>query len=460
MLQEILINDIGAEGKAIAKIEGRVLFVPFGIPGDVVDVQVTSARKKYYEGNIVNYHKHAEIKIDPVCVHFGICGGCKWQHLPYRDQLFFKQKQVIDSFERIGKLSDYKLSDILPSENTEYYRNKLEYTFSDSRWLTQKELESGETFNDRTALGFHIPKKFDKILDIEKCHLQNSPSNEIRLAIKDFARKNNYPFFNIIKQEGFLRNLIIRNSEYSELMVILSFFYEDMEKRLALLDFLKDKFPEITSLMYVINPKQNETLFDQDIKIHHGRGHIIEVLDGLKFRIGPKSFYQTNSKQAATLYNSVKELADLKQDDIVYDLYTGTGTIALYLARFCKKAIGLEIIPEAIEDALKNAELNNIKNVHFQSGDVKELLKEDMVALHGKPNVIVVDPPRAGLHPDVVESIGRLKAEKIVYVSCNPATQARDLSLLKHLYKIEIAQPVDMFPHTHHVENIAMMKLI
>jgi len=459
LLEKVLISDIGAEGKAIAKIEGRILFIPFGIPGDIVDVQVTSTRKRFYEGYITKYHKQSEKRQEPFCSHFKTCGGCKWQHLPYRDQLEFKQKQVIDHFERLGNIKDFDIQEILGSENTEYYRNKLEFTFSDNRWLTKEELNSGVTFEDRTALGFHIPKKFDKILDIEKCYLQKSPSNEIRLNIREFARKNNLSFFNIIKREGFLRNLIIRTSLLGEVMVIISLYYEDKEKREALLENIKDKFPQVTSLMYVINKKVNETLFDQDIKLYYGNDYILEDLDGLKFKIGPKSFYQTNSQQAVELYKSVKQMADLNKDDTVLDLYTGTGTIAIYLARFCKKVVGIEIIPEAIEDAKKNAIFNQIENTRFFAGDVKDVLNDKFLNKNKIPDVIIIDPPRAGLHPSAISTLEKIKSKKIIYVSCNSATQARDISMLYHLYKVDKIQTTDMFPHTHHVENIAKLSL-
>ena len=458
-LENIQIEDIGAEGKSIAKVEGKIVFVPYGIPGDIVDVQVTTSRKKFYEGYITNFHKKSDIRTNPFCEHFGICGGCKWQNLPYKEQLKYKQKQVTDHFERIGKITGYKINPIKPSEDTRYYRNKLEFTFSDSRWLTEKELRSDITFDDRTALGFHVPKKFDKIIDIENCYLQRNPSNDIRLAIREFARQHQFSFFNILKQEGFLRNLIIRTTETDEIMVIISFFYDDPPKREQLLNHVAERFPFITSLMYVINEKQNETLYDQDIILFKGSDHIIEVLDNLSFKIGPKSFYQTNSKQTAVLYNIVEKMADLTCEDVVYDLYTGTGTIANYLARKCKKVIGIEIVPEAIEDAKINARQNNLKNVSFYTSDVKDIIHEDFIKQNGRPDVIILDPPRAGIHNKVTESLLELKAGKIVYVSCNPATQARDLNILKEKYSVDEIQPVDMFPHTHHVENVTKLTL-
>jgi 23S rRNA (uracil1939-C5)-methyltransferase len=459
LIEKVTITDIGAEGKAIAKADGRILFVPFGIPGDVVDVQVNSARKKYYEGYIVRYHEHAPQKTAPFCMHFGTCGGCKWQHLPYADQLHYKQKQVTDNFERIGKLTGYKTHPILPSKNERFYRNKLEYTFSDSRWLTTEELGSDQVFANRDALGFHIPKKFDKILDIKECHLQPAPSNEIRLTVKKFAQENNYPFFNLLKQEGLLRNLIIRTSLLGETMVIVSFYYDDEELVNKMLGHIQGQFPQITSLMYVVNSKANETLHDQEIKVFSGRDHIFDAIEGLKFKIGPKSFYQTNSEQAATLYRAAGEMAGNGQNGILYDLYTGTGTIALYMAQHFKKVVGIEIVPEAIENAIENAEFNNIENVDFVAGDVKDVITEAFIEKHGKPDTVVVDPPRSGLHPSMIGILEKIQSQKIVYVSCNPATQARDISLLSESYFVNEIQPVDMFPHTHHVENIALLIL-
>ena len=457
LLENVSIIDIGAEGKAIAKIENKVLFIPYGLPGDIVDIQVTSSRRKFFEGYIVKYHKHADDTAEPFCSHFKICGGCKWQHLPYKKQLEYKQKQVIDNFERLGKLSGFKVNNILASEDTTYYRNKLEFTFSDSRWLTNEELKSDIKYSNRNGLGFHIPKKFDKVLDIEKCYLQKSPSNEIRTEVKEFALKNDYSFFNIINQEGFLRNLIIRTSELNETMVIFSFFYEDKEKRENLLNHIANKFPEITALLYVINEKPNEIILDLDIKTFKGKNYILDKMDGLKFKIGPKSFYQTNSKQANQLYSAALKMLNPQKDSIVYDLYCGTGTITAFIARHCKKAIGIELVPEAIDDAKENAKLNKIKNTEFYSGDVKEILNTDFFEQNGKPDYIMVDPPRAGLHPSVIDIINNADVPVIVYISCNPATQARDISLLSNNYTVEEILPVDMFPHTHHVENVARL---
>ncbi len=459
LFENIRIEGIGAEGKAITRVKEKVLFVPYGIPGDVVDVQVTKSRKNYYEGFITNFHTKSENRNKAFCSHFGLCGGCKWQELPYQEQLKYKQKQVVDNFERIGGVKNFETKDIIAAEKTVYYRNKLEYTFSDSRWLTKDELGSGNDIIHRDALGFHIPGKFDKILDIETCYLQQEPSNSIRLAIKEFAVKNNYSFFNIINQEGFLRNLIIRTTKTGEIMVILSLFYEDKEKREELLQYIQNKFPQITSLLYVINKKKNETLFDQRIEVFSGRDYIIEEIDNLKFKIGPKSFFQTNSEQTEKLYKVAADMAGAQQNETIYDLYCGIGTITNYLARYCKNIVGIELIPEAIDDAWQNAKMNKIENIDFYAGDVKDILNEPFILKFGKPDIIMVDPPRAGLSPAVIDMLLTINCSKIIYISCNPATQARDISMLNKSYSLEKIQPVDMFPHTHHVENIAKLTI-
>jgi 23S rRNA (uracil1939-C5)-methyltransferase len=459
ILENIEITDIAAEGNSIARVDNKVLFVPLCIPGDIVDVKLTKKRTSYMEGYVIAIKKKSPLRIEPFCKHFGICGGCKWQHLPYPEQLKWKQKQVIDSFQRIGKVEIEKTNQILPSENTRFYRNKLEYTFSDNRWLP-KEMITGEEFVKEPGLGFHIPGMFDKVLDIEYCYHQPDPSNKIRLALKKYALENNIEFFNLRSKEGMLRNVIIRNTNIGEWMVIVAFALNEMSIIESTLSFLKNEFPEITSLMYVVNNKANDTINDLDIKLFSGRDHIIEEMEDLKFVIGPKSFFQTNSAQAYKLYSIARAFANLSGNEIVYDLYTGTGTIANFIAKQSQKVIGIEFVPEAIEDALKNSQLNNIKNTGFFAGDIKNILNEQFIHSHGKPDVIITDPPRAGMHPSVIKSILQASPDRIVYISCNPATQARDVALLSEKYYVAEIQPVDMFPHTHHVENVALLKLL
>lgn len=457
-LENIEITDVAAEGKAIAKVDNKVIFIPYVVPGDIVNIRVVKKKKNYFEGKVIDFVKKSENHLDAFCEHYGVCGGCKWQHLSYADQLKYKQKQVIDNLERIGKIEIGEINPIIASENTEFYRNKLEFTFSNRRWLTKDEIDSEQELN-RNALGFHVPGMFDKVVDIEKCYLQKDPSNEIRLAIKQYALKNNLSFFDLRMQEGFLRNLIIRNSSTGELMVIVVFFYEDKLQREGLLNYLSNNFTAINSLMYVINEKRNDSLADQEIEFYAGKDHIFEQMEDLKFKIGPKSFYQTNSIQAYELYKTAREFAGLKGNEIVYDLYTGTGTIANFIAREAKKVIGIEYIKEATEDAKVNSKLNNIENTAFFAGDMKDLLNIDFFEAHGSPDVIITDPPRAGMHKNVINAILLAKPQKIVYVSCNPATQARDIELLSQNYKVAKIQPVDMFPHTHHVENVALLVL-
>ncbi len=458
LLQHIEIEKLAAEGKAIAKIEDKVLFVTNVIPGDIVDVQVTKKRKNYMEGHPVFFHKHSDIKIEAFCEHFGICGGCKWQNLPYDEQLKLKQQEVIDNLERIGKIDLPEVNKIIPSEKTINYRNKLEFTFSASRFLTKEEIAMGDDIKRTPALGFHVPRLFDKVVDLNNCYLQNAPSNEIRQTVKDYAIENDLSFFDIRNQHGFLRNLIIRTASTGEIMVILSLFHEDIEAREGILNHVYEKFPQITSLMYVINSKGNDSITDQDIVLFKGRDHIFEEMEGLKFKIGPKSFYQTNSEQAYNLYKKTREFAGLTGNEVVYDLYTGTGTIANFVAAKAYKVIGIEYVPEAIEDAHINSEINNIKNTIFYAGDMKDVLNASFIEQHGKPDIMIVDPPRAGMHPDVVQTIINAGPEKIVYVSCNSATQARDINLMKDFYNVTKVQAVDMFPHTHHVENIVLME--
>lgn len=457
LLENIEIQKIAAEGKSIAYVEDKVLFVPNTVPGDIVDVQVNRKRKNFLEGFVVKTHRQSALRIQPECSHFGICGGCKWQNLPYTKQLEFKQQEIIDNLQRIGKVKLQNVRPILGSAQQLYYRNKLEFTFSNKRFLTREEIGSEIDIERTPALGFHVPGLFDKVVDIDQCYLQGSPSNEIRNFIKTYGIEHNLTFYNIREQQGFLRTLIIRTASTGETMVIIAFGHEDQSTREDLLEELKKHFPQITSLMYVINEKLNDNLTDQEIICYHGRDHIFEEMEGLKFKIGPKSFYQTNSEQAYNLYKQTRELANLSGNETVYDLYTGTGTIANFIARQAKKVIGIEYVPEAIEDAKVNSEINGIANTLFYAGDMKEVLNKSFITAHGHPDVIITDPPRAGMHPDVVQTILNASPERIVYVSCNSATQARDLQLLDIAYEVQSVQPVDMFPHTHHVENIVLL---
>ncbi|MDR0420970.1 MAG: 23S rRNA (uracil(1939)-C(5))-methyltransferase RlmD [Prevotellaceae bacterium] len=458
ILNNVEIIDIAAEGKAIAKTDGKILFVPYAVPGSIVDVQIVRKQRNFMEGKIINVVKQSDKFVNAFCEHFGVCGGCKWQNLPYNEQLFYKQKQVADQLQRIAKISFPQIDNIIASPKTVEYRNKLEFTFSNKRWITQTEIDENAHIENHNALGFHIPQLFDKVLNINHCHLQPEPSNEIRKAIYEFAIKNSYSFFDIREKNGFLRNLIIRNAKCGDIMVIVVFGCDDEKKRNALLDYLKTKFPQITSLQYVINTKLNDTINDLDVICYHGSSFLMEEMNGLKFKIAAKSFYQTNPEQVLNLYQKVFEFANANSSQIIYDLYTGTGTIALFLARHAKKVIGIEYIAEAIADAKHNAEINNIGNVNFYVGDMKDILTDDFINQNGKANVVILDPPRAGIHPRVGEVIVNAKPEKIVYVSCNPATQARDLPVFAEQYEIKKIQPVDMFPHTHHVENIVLLE--
>ncbi|MBN2348044.1 MAG: 23S rRNA (uracil(1939)-C(5))-methyltransferase RlmD [Bacteroidales bacterium] len=458
-LEKLEIVDVAAEGKAIAKHNNKVVFVSNSIPGDIVDVQITRQQRNFFEGYPVKYHKYSDIRIEPFCEHFGFCGGCKWQNMPYKEQLRFKEKQVSETLKRIGKIKLPKIDPIIPSDKQTYYRNKLEYTFANSRWLTREEIGTEDDISNRNALGFHVPGKFDRILDINNCHLQDDPSNEIRLAFREYAFKHDLSFFDIRNKRGFLRNLIIRNTTIGEFMVILSVFEDQPDKIDGILEFIGNRFREITSLMYVVNPKSNDTLYDQDIRLFKGKDYIIEELGGIKFKIGPKSFFQTNSLQALKMYTLVKEYAGLSGNEIVYDLYTGTGTIANYVARNCKKVIGIESVPEAIEDAKSNSKINGISNTEFYAGDMKDMLTPLFIREKGEPDVMIIDPPRAGMHDSVIKSLLWCLPKKIVYVSCNPATQARDIGGLSIKYRVTKLQPLDMFPHTHHVENVALLEL-
>lgn len=458
LLENIKIEKIAAEGKSIAYIDDKVLFVPNTVPGDIVDVQVTRKRKSFLEGFVTQIHQMSDLRIQPECPHFGTCGGCKWQNLPYEKQLEFKQQEIIDNLQRIGKVKLQNIQPIIGSEKRLYYRNKLEFTFSAKRFLTRDEIGKALDIERTPALGFHVPGLFDKVVDIEHCFLQGSLSNEIRDFIKSYALAHHLSFYDIRNQQGFLRTLIIRTSSTGEIMVIIAFGHESEEERLNLLEAVKKQFPQITSFMYVINEKLNDSLTDQDIICYHGRDHIFEEMEGLKFKIGPKSFYQTNSGQAYRLYSETRKLAGLTGNETVYDLYTGTGTIANFIARQAKKVIGIEYVPEAIEDAKMNSAINGISNTLFYAGDMKDVLNASFIEKHGHPDVIITDPPRAGMHPDVVQTILNASPERIVYVSCNSATQARDLQLMDAAYEVMAVQPVDMFPHTHHVENIVLLK--
>lgn len=455
--ENVRISDIGAEGKAIAKVGDMVVFTKLAIPGDVVDLQVTKKRKRYQEAFIKEYKELSEDRIDAFCEHFGTCGGCKWQMLPYQKQLYYKQKQVKDQLTRIGKVELPEISPILGSEKETFYRNKLEFTFSNKRWLTYQEVDDGGEINKPNALGFHVPGLFDKVININKCWLQAEPSNRVRNFINKYASENQLEYFDIKEQKGFLRTLIIRTTSTGELMIILTFYHEDIEKREGILNALKNEFPEITSLLYVINNKGNDTITDQIVHVFSGRDYILEEMEGLKFKIGPKSFYQTNSEQAYELYKVAREFANLSGSEIVYDLYTGTGTIANFVSGNAKKVVGIEYVPEAIEDANVNASINGIKNASFYAGDMKDILNPEFIKENGVPDVVITDPPRAGMHADVVKTIIDMSPKRIVYVSCNPATQARDIAILDEFYQIEKILPVDMFPHTHHVENVVLL---
>lgn len=457
VLENVLIEDIGAEGKAIARVNNMVIFVPMLIPGDVADIRVTRKRKKYMEGIVLNIREFSRDRIEPVCEHFGICGGCKWQHLPYPLQLKFKEKQVYDALRRIGKVADFEVSPIIPSVNTEFYRNKLEYTFSSNKWLTREEIQSGETFQETNAVGFHIPGIFDKIVDINKCWLQDGSGNPIRNFVREYAAQNKLSFYDTRNHKGFLRNLTVRNTSGGELMILFAFGENNEEDIEKLLHTVHSTFPEITSLLYTVNTKVNDTIYDQEIITYKGLGYITEELENLKFRIGPKSFFQTNTLQALRLYEVVRDYAGLTGNEHVYDLYTGTGTIANFIASQASLVTGIESVPEAIEDANINSSINGITNTRFFAGDIKELLNETFFAANGRPDVIITDPPRAGMHPDVVGSLLFAEPAKIIYVSCNPSTQARDIELLGSKYMVNKVQPVDMFPHTHHLENIVQL---
>ena len=461
LLEKVTITDVAAEGKALAKVNDLVVFVPYVVPGDVVDLQVKRKKNHYAEAVAVKIYEQSPMRVEPFCQHYGVCGGCKWQCLSYEDQIRYKQKQVFDNLTRIGKVELPEFRPILGSEKTRFYRNKLEFTFSNKRWLTEEEVKADVQYDQMNAVGFHIPGAFDKVLAIEKCWLQDDISNQIRNAIRDYAYEHNYSFFNLRTQEGLLRNMMVRTSSTGELMVLLQCkVTSDAEKQqmLELLQFVGDRFPQITSLLYVINNKCNDTIGDLEVEVFKGNDHIFEEMEGLRFKVGPKSFYQTNSEQAYQLYKVAREFAGLTGNELVYDLYTGTGTIANFVSRQAKKVIGIEYVPEAIEDAKVNSAINGIDNTLFYAGDMKDILTQDFITEHGRPDVIITDPPRAGMHNDVIDVILFAAPKRIVYVSCNPATQARDLQLLDGRYKVTAVQPVDMFPHTHHVENVVLLE--
>ena len=462
ILENITITDVAAEGKAIAKVDELVVFVPYVVPGDVVDLQIRRKKHNYAEAEAIKFHTYSAVRSVPFCKHYGVCGGCKWQILPYEEQIKYKQQQVMSNLQRIGKIPLPECSPILGSKETKFYRNKLEFTFSNKRWLTNEEVQSDASFTQMNGLGFHIPTAFDKVLDIDECFLQCELTNKLRNTIRQYALDHNYPFINLRTQEGMLRNLIIRTSTTGELMVILISRIsnnDEMKRFMELLQYVGDTFPEITSLLYVVNNKCNDTITDLDVITFKGNDHIFEEMEGLRFKIGPNSFYQTNSRQAYELYKVARNFAELTGKELVYDLYTGTGTIANFVARQAERVIGIEYVPEAIEDAKVNSDINDIRNTLFYAGDMKDILTEAFVKKHGKPDVIITDPPRAGMHEDVVNVILNAEPQRIVYVSCNPATQARDLQLLDAKYRVTAIQPVDMFPQTHHVENVVQLKL-
>lgn len=457
LLEEVTIENIGAEGKSIARVDNIVVFVKEAVPGDVVDLQVFRKKGRYMEARVVHYHSYSDQRTEAFCQHFGICGGCKWQHLPYERQLYYKQQQVVDAFRHIAGVEIPEAMPILASDPTTLYRNKLEYTFSNRRWLLDDEAKSEVAPEHTKALGLHVPGRYDKVVDLETCYLQGDPSNQVRNYLREKALEMGVTFYDHKSNEGLMRNLIIRTTTLGEVMVILSVQF-DVPEVYELLEAVKKEFPDLTSLMYVINPKLNETLYDQEILTYAGRDHIFEELEGLKFKIGPKSFFQTNSYQALRLYQVTRDFAGLTGKELLYDLYTGTGTIANFMASKASQVVGIESVPESIEDAKINSTLNGIENTSFFAGDMKDIFSDAFIRENGKPDVIITDPPRAGMHSNVVEQILRIAPKRIVYVSCNPATQARDVDLLARSYKVICIQPVDMFPHTHHVENVALLE--
>ena len=459
LVENFEITGVAAEGKSLGRWNDLVTFVPFGAPGDVVDLRITRKKHNFAEGTIVRMVRPSYLRVEPLCRHFGVCGGCKWQHLPYSYQLQCKQQQVVDALERIAKVEIPAINPILGSEQTEHYRNKLEFTFSNKSWLTAEQLASGQEFTDRNAAGFHIPGSFDKVLNIEHCHLQDEVSNELRLFIRQYVARQGYTFYDIRQNTGFMRMTMTRTASTGQVMQVLVFGEDNRPAIDDVMGAVAQQFPSLTSLMYVVNTKVNDSLADQQFVLFSGRDYIEEEMEGLRFRIGPKSFYQTNSRQAYELYKVARRMAHLTGQELVYDLYTGTGTIANFVARQCRQVIGIEYVPEAIDDARLNSRVNGIENTLFYAGDMKDVLTDDFVAQHGRPDVMIVDPPRAGMHEDVVHVILNAEPSRIVYVSCNPATQARDIAMLDEKYRVEEIQPVDMFPHTHHVENVVALTL-
>lgn len=458
VVEDVTILDIADKGKALARIDDVVTFVTGVVPGDVCDIMIKRKRKNYWEGHVLKIKQLSELRIEPQCQYFGTCGGCKWQNLSYAQQLEYKEKHVRDAIQRIGKVDVAQMEPILGSEQVFNYRNKLEFSFSARQWLTAEQVASGEDFEDVPSLGFHVPGRWDKVLDIEECHLQQDPSNAIRNRVREIALANDFSYYHLNKQKGFLRNLTIRNTMTDEWMVILS-VGEDRPKDIKLiLDTLVDEFPQLTSVLYVINTKQNDTIHDLDVQVHSGKDHILEEMEGLKFRVGPKSFYQTNGPQAYELYKITRDFANLQGNEVVYDLYTGTGTIAQFVSKSAEKVVGIEYVEAAIEDAKVNAKLNSIENCTFYAGDMKDVFSPELIAKEGKPDVVITDPPRAGMHADVVARLNELLPDRIVYVSCNVGTQARDVQLLSENYTVTKMRPVDMFPHTHHVENVALLE--
>ncbi len=459
IFENIEVVDAAAKGKSVAKTDdGRVVFLSNAIPGDIVDIQTGKKRKSYFEGKAIKFHKFSDRRAEPVCKHFGVCGGCKWQHMKYDSQLYFKEKEVVQNLKRIGHLELPEITPILGCEKQYFYRNKMEFSFAKKRWLTYEEIQTNDEIDRNNACGFHIAGMWDKILDIEKCHLQEEPSNAIRNFVKDFCIEHEIEFFDPREQTGLVRTMMIRIASTKEIMVVIQFFKEDSVKRELLLQAIADKFPEITSLQYIINEKGNDSIYDQEVVLFKGSDHIFEEMEGLKFKINAKSFYQTNSLQAYELYKITREFANLQGNELVYDLYTGTGTIAQFIAKKAKKVVGVESVPEAIADAKENAKNNKIDNVTFFVGDMAKVFTKEFIEQNGKPNVIITDPPREGMHKKVVEQILNIAPEKVVYVSCNSATQARDLSILDSMYKITKTQAVDMFPQTHHVENVVLLE--
>jgi 23S rRNA (uracil1939-C5)-methyltransferase len=455
ILENVHVTGFSNEGKSVGRVDNFVLFIEDAVPGDVVDVKIFKKKKNFAEGRAVRLVEPSIKRTDPFCQHFGICGGCKWQHLSYESQLAFKQEQVKEAFERIGKVSIPEILPIKGSADIRHYRNKLEFTFSNKVWLTREEM--GIATDEIPALGFHVTQRFDKILDIKTCYLMDEVNNDIRLSVKNFCISNGISFFDLKEQKGEMRNLIIRNTSTGEWMVVVCFHTFDDKRHSELMNHLKEKFPFVNSLQYVVNPKRNDTIFDLEVKLFHGRDYIIEEMEGLKFRISAKSFYQTNSYQAYELYKIAREFASFKGDEIVYDLYTGTGTIASFISQKVRHVYGIEFIDDAITDARKNADTNNLQNLTFFTGDIKKTLNDEFINKYGKPDVIITDPPRAGMHVDVINSIMKALPEKVIYVSCNPQTQARDINLMDQYYRVDKIQPVDMFPHTSHVENVVLL---